>query len=97
MAGNSNARRQAHLVERDFPGTHVWRGVGSTGWYAARLLCSPPKVKRAKSIAELRRQLTAERADQAAATATAKLLAERDLDYHQAQQEGFTYSRPYLL
>ena len=97
MAGNNGARRQAHSVEREFPGVHVWRGVGHTGWYAARLLCSPPKVMRAPSPAGLRKKLRAERADQAAAVATARLLADRELAYRQEQQENFTYSRPYLL
>jgi len=50
----SEDRTQARGVEAENPGWQVWRGVGSTGWYARRPLSSPPVVVKAVSAASLR-------------------------------------------
>jgi hypothetical protein len=44
-------------IEREFPGWHCWEGVGDTGFYARRLLSSPPVVLRAESLDDLRVQV----------------------------------------
>jgi hypothetical protein len=56
---------QGGELERDFPGWHVWRGVGTTGWYARRPKSSPPKVTGPhSSLGELRAELEERAAQQ---------------------------------
>jgi len=40
-------------VERRHPGWHVWPSVTGHLWYARRVCSSPPKVFRAKRLADL--------------------------------------------
>jgi hypothetical protein len=52
-------------IERDYPGWHVWRGVGTSGWYARRPKSSPPKVAGPhSSLEELRAELEERTAQQ---------------------------------
>jgi hypothetical protein len=55
--GSADLSTEVAALANDFPGWHVWVGVGGDLFYARRPRSSPPIVKRDKTLEGLRKQL----------------------------------------
>ena len=52
------ALAELNALRRDFPHWHIWTGVGGLLVYGRRQPSSPPTVKRAADLGDLRQQMT---------------------------------------